>query len=39
MAMGLPVIGTFHGGIPELVKDGISAFLSQSEMLMVYLKS
>ncbi|MBW4447812.1 MAG: glycosyltransferase [Spirirestis rafaelensis WJT71-NPBG6] len=27
MAMGLPVIGTFHGGIPELVKDGISGFL------------
>lgn len=27
MAMGLPVIGTFHGGIPELVEDGISGFL------------
>lgn len=27
MAMGLPVIGTLHGGIPELVKDGISGFL------------
>jgi len=27
MAMGLPVIGTFHGGIPELVKDRISGFL------------
>jgi colanic acid/amylovoran biosynthesis glycosyltransferase len=27
MAMGLPVIGTFHGGIPELVQDGISGFL------------
>ncbi|MFN6516953.1 MAG: glycosyltransferase [Nostoc sp. CreGUA01] len=27
MVMGLPVIGTFHGGIPELVKDGISGFL------------
>ena len=25
--MGLPVIGTLHGGIPELVKDGISGFL------------
>ncbi|MBD1914251.1 MULTISPECIES: glycosyltransferase [unclassified Leptolyngbya] len=27
MAMGLPVIGTWHGGIPELVKDGINGFL------------
>ncbi|MBD2603201.1 glycosyltransferase [Scytonema hofmannii FACHB-248] len=27
MAMGLPVIGTIHGGIPELVEDGISGFL------------
>ncbi|MEL6164852.1 MAG: glycosyltransferase, partial [Cyanobacteria bacterium J06628_3] len=27
MAMGLPVIGTFHGGIPELVEDGVSGFL------------
>lgn len=27
MAMGLPVISTYHGGIPELVADGISGFL------------
>ena len=27
MAMGLPVISTFHGGIPELIKDGVSGFL------------
>ncbi len=27
MAMGLPVISTFHGGIPELVEDGISGLL------------
>ena len=27
MAMGLPVISTFHGGIPELIEDGISGFL------------
>lgn len=27
MAMGLPVIGTVHGGIPELIEDGISGFL------------
>ena len=25
--MGLPVIGTLHGGIPELVEDGVSGFL------------
>jgi len=27
MAMGLPVIGTFHGGIPELIENGTSGFL------------
>jgi len=27
MAMGLPVVSTLHGGIPELVEDGISGFL------------
>ncbi|NJO76092.1 MAG: colanic acid biosynthesis glycosyltransferase WcaL [Leptolyngbyaceae cyanobacterium RM1_406_9] len=27
MAMGLPVISTLHGGIPELVEDNISGFL------------
>ncbi len=27
MAMGLPVIATAHGGIPELVEDGVSGFL------------
>lgn len=27
MAVGLPVISTTHGGIPELIKDGVSGFL------------
>jgi colanic acid/amylovoran biosynthesis glycosyltransferase len=27
MAMGLPVVGTLHGGIPELIEDGVSGFL------------
>jgi colanic acid/amylovoran biosynthesis glycosyltransferase len=27
MAMGLPVISTYHSGIPELIQDGISGFL------------
>ncbi|GAA6621305.1 glycosyltransferase [Scytonema sp. NUACC26] len=28
MAMGLPVIGTLHGGIPELIQDNVSGFLA-----------
>ncbi|WAL61144.1 glycosyltransferase [Thermocoleostomius sinensis] len=27
MAMGLPVVSTYHGGIPELVEDGVSGLL------------
>jgi len=27
MAMGLPVISTHHGGIPELVQEGVSGYL------------
>ncbi|RUR81862.1 glycosyltransferase [Chlorogloeopsis fritschii PCC 9212] len=27
MAMGLPVVSTLHGGVPELVEDGVSGFL------------
>jgi len=27
MAMGMPVISTLHGGIPELVEEGISGYL------------
>jgi glycosyltransferase involved in cell wall biosynthesis len=28
MASGLPVVATFHGGIPEATEDGIDAFLA-----------
>ncbi|MBY0353849.1 glycosyltransferase [Candidatus Babeliales bacterium] len=28
MAMGLPVVSTYHSGIPELVEHGISGFLA-----------
>jgi colanic acid/amylovoran biosynthesis glycosyltransferase len=27
MATGMPVVSTIHGGIPELVEDGVSGFL------------
>lgn len=27
MASGLPVVSTYHGGIPELVRDGVTGFL------------
>ncbi|MEO0841023.1 MAG: glycosyltransferase, partial [Cyanobacteria bacterium J06643_5] len=27
MAMGIPVLSTLHGGIPELVEDGVSGYL------------
>lgn len=27
MAVGLPVVSTYHAGIPELVEDGVSGFL------------
>lgn len=27
MAMGLPVISTYHSGIPELIENGVSGFL------------
>jgi colanic acid/amylovoran biosynthesis glycosyltransferase len=27
MASGLPVVGTRHAGIPELIDDGVSGFL------------
>ena len=27
MAVGLPVISTFHSGIPEIIEDGVTGFL------------
>ena len=45
LALGLPVISTYHSGIPELVKDGKSGFLvpekdidSLAEKLMYLIK-
>lgn len=29
MAMGLPVISTYHSGIPELIEDGVTGFLAK----------
>jgi len=29
MAMGMPVVSTYHSGIPELVNDGVTGFLVQ----------
>jgi colanic acid/amylovoran biosynthesis glycosyltransferase len=29
MAMGIPVVSTFHSGIPELVEDGVSGLLAK----------
>jgi colanic acid/amylovoran biosynthesis glycosyltransferase len=28
MAMGIPVVSTYHSGIPELVQDGVSGYLA-----------
>ncbi len=28
MAMGIPVVGTFHSGVPELVENGVSGYLA-----------
>ncbi len=46
MAMGLPVVSTYHGGIPELVEDGVSGFLvpeknpdAIAEKLIYFLKN
>ncbi len=31
MASGLPVISTYHAGIPELIDDGINGFLVEEK--------
>lgn len=31
MAQGIPVVSTYHSGIPELVEDGISGYLVQEK--------
>lgn len=36
MATGLPVVSTFHSGIPELIKDGESGFLVQERDVAAY---
>ena len=38
MAMGLPVVSTFHGGIPELVQDGVSGYLVSERDAMAIAK-
>jgi glycosyltransferase involved in cell wall biosynthesis len=39
MAMELPVISTFHAGIPELVEHGVNGFLVQEKDIDTYAKS
>ncbi|RKY94276.1 MAG: hypothetical protein DRQ01_02735 [Ignavibacteriae bacterium] len=36
MATGLPVISTFHSGIPELINDGINGFLVKERNIESY---
>lgn len=36
MAMELPVISTFHSGIPELVEDGINGYLVKEKSIIPY---
>lgn len=31
MAMGLPVVSTWHSGVPELAEDGVNGFLVQEQ--------
>ena len=36
MASGLPVISTFHAGIPELIDDGVNGFLVMEKDIYKY---
>ena len=36
MSMGLPVISTYHSGIPELVSDGVNGFLVNEKDVEAY---
>lgn len=38
MAMGLPVVSTYHSGIPELVEDEINGFLVQERRVTPLIK-
>jgi len=38
MATGLPVVSTYNGGIPELVKDGVSGFLVPEKNVAMLVK-
>ena len=37
MATGLPVISTFHSGIPELIDDGVNGYLVEEKDIKSYL--
>ena len=36
MATGLPVISTYHSGIPELIEDGVSGYLVEEKNISMY---
>lgn len=38
MAMKLPVLSTFHAGIPELVKNGVNGFLCEERDVQTYAR-
>ena len=38
MSIGMPVISTYHSGIPELIKDGENGFLVNEKDVASYAK-
>lgn len=38
MAMELPIVSTFHAGIPELVEDGVNGYLVEERDVAAYAK-